>query len=116
LGRRLFLFVRVRKFLRRGLHYVISACTLDAVLIRIVINDWHLVAKVVMRRRRRGAPLERCAFPRIIRWSHGSFETAVDQVVNENQLDESGDESGNRDELMNRDERDQVIVREGLIA
>src|ERR1700678_3889857 len=40
----LFLFGRVLELLRRSLHDVVSACALDAVLIRIVINHRHGVA------------------------------------------------------------------------
>src|ERR1700735_3085530 len=112
----LFLFVRIRKFFLRGLHHVVGARALDAVLIRIVINHRHLVAKVVVGRWRSGAPLKRCAFPRIIVRGHVTFEPAIDQVVNEDELGETGDERGNGDEPVNRDERDKVIVGESLIA
>src|SRR5271170_2411810 len=102
--------------LRRGLHDVVGACTLDAVLIRIVKNHGHLVAKVVVGRRCGRAPFERRAFPWIVSRSVLAPEPAVDQVVKENQLGKPSEQRRYSDELMNGNQRDEVIVGESLVA
>src|SRR5271155_219230 len=112
----LLFFVRAMNVLRRGLHYEVAAGALDAVLIRIVINDGHLVTKVAVGRRSGCAPFERCAFPGIVVRGRCTPESAVDQVVNENELGKAGEQGRNRDELMHGDQGDKVIVGEGLVA
>ena len=66
-------------FLRRRLHDVIRGRTLDAVLIRIVVNNRHRRAKVIVRGRRSGTPLKGSSLPRIIVRSVRALKAAVNQ-------------------------------------
>src|SRR5216684_3422304 len=72
---------------------------LNAVLMSIVINDRVPITKIVPRGRRRNAPLEGCAVPRI---GGGGFasETAVNKVIEENKLRGTGDQRGDSDEAV----------------
>src|SRR6266700_111955 len=69
----LLVFSRCLYLLRRILHNVIAAGTLNPILVRIVIHHRVLATEVVPRRRRRHGPLQRCALPRILR-RRRSFE------------------------------------------
>src|SRR5580704_7735964 len=85
--------------LRRILHDVIALRTLYAVLIGIVINDRMLISKIIPGRRRRNAPFERGAFPRIFR-SRLTLEVAVDQIKDKDELSRTRTKSRDGDELV----------------
>ena len=74
-----------------------------------------LTAKIVDRRWRGGAPLQRRAFPRII-WRRLAPEPAMNQVVEKNQLCRSRNESSNRDPAVHRNQRLQEIIRKRRVA
>src|SRR6266478_5759935 len=111
----LLFFVVGLHLLRRSLHNVVTHRTLHAVLIGIVVNHRMLTAKIVERRRRRRAPLQRSALPRII-WRRLAPEPAVNQVVEKNQLRHTRNESSNGDPSMHRDPRLQEVIRERRVA
>src|SRR5882724_7784574 len=111
----LLFFVVGFHLLRRSLHNVVTHRTLHAVLIGIVVNHRMLTAKIVERRRRRRAPLQRSALPRII-WRRLAPEPAVNQVVEENQLSSTRNESSNGDPSMHRDQRLQEVIWKGRIT
>src|SRR5581483_8680232 len=112
---KLFLVVYGLNLLGRILHDVIAAGSFHTVLIGIVVKHRLLAAEVVKRRRRGNRPLQRSCLPWILR-SGLAPEAAVDQVVQENELRRAGDQGGDSDELVYRDQRLHEVVNERLIA
>src|SRR5208283_242026 len=112
----LLFFVRVVQFFGRGLHDVVGARSFDAVLIRIVIDHGHLVPEVIVGWRSRRTALERSSLPRIVIGSVRAPEPAMDEIVEENELGKTCDQRSDCDELMHRDQWDQVIVGKSLVA
>src|SRR5882762_4911363 len=113
--RRSLLVVRSLDSFRRILHYIIATRALDAVLIGIVINHRQFAGKVVVRRGGSRGPFQGSGFPRIIRRG-SALEPAMDQVIQENELGKAGEQGSDGDEPVDRDERLEVIVDEGLVA
>src|SRR5947208_6417645 len=73
-------------------------------------------AEVIERwRRRRRGPLQRRGLPRILRCDR-TLETAIDQVVKEDELGRSRKQCGVGDELVYRDERHQKIIGERRVT
>src|SRR5579871_772416 len=100
-------------FLRGRLHDVVARRTLDAVLIRVVINDRVLAAEIVEWRRRRGRrPLERGCLPGVGR-RRNPFEAAVDKVKDKDELHCSGEEGRISDEPVNRHQRHEEVIGKG---
>src|SRR6266849_1722246 len=88
--------------LGRILHHIVASRTLHSILVWIVVNHGMLPAKVVERRGRGYRPLQRSSLPGILRrWL--SLESAVNQVVQENELGSTGAESSDGDELVHRE-------------
>src|ERR1700720_2251578 len=113
---RLLLFVHGCNLLRGSLHNVVASRTLDPILVGIVVNHGKVIAEIVMRGRGGGrAPLQRSRFPRIIAGWRAS-EPAVDQVIHKDQLGSAGDEGGDGDELMHRNERSHKVSYKCRIA
>src|SRR5260370_40424208 len=74
-----------------------------------------LTTKIVERRRRSRAPLERSGLPRVIgRWL--APEPAVNQVVDKNKLGGTGDESSDGDPFGDGEQRLQEVGRERRVA
>src|SRR5882762_6135712 len=74
-----------------------------------------LTTKIVERRRRSRAPLERCGLPRVI-WRRLAPETAVNQVIDKNKLGGAGDEGGDGYPFVYGDQRLQEVIRERRVA
>src|ERR1700675_647442 len=111
----LFLFVICLYLLRRSLHHVVANRTLDTILIGIVVNHRMFAPKIVPGWRRRGTPLQRSGFPRIVR-RRLAPKAAVNQVVNKNKLGSAGDQGSDSDPTMHRDQRLQVVKYECRVA
>ena len=82
-----------------------------AVLVWTLMNDEVAAAKIVEWRRRSGGPLERRRLPGIVRRERAP-PSRMNQVVKKNELGGAREESCDRDEFVDRDQRDQVIVDE----
>src|ERR1700694_1481656 len=110
------LFIRsVGGRLRRILHDVVAFRTFHIVLIRVVINDRMLPAKIIPGRRGRNTPLERRPFPWVLR-SGRALITAVNQVEDEDELRGASSESGDSDELVQRHQRSREVIHERRIT
>src|SRR5260370_13363907 len=76
------------------LHHEVFRCTGHAILVRSVVNDGRFSAEIVMRRRRRGDPLQSCGFPRIVGGSL-ALGHAPEKIEQEDELAAAGYERGN---------------------
>src|ERR1700686_242310 len=74
-----------------------------------------LTSKIVERRRRSRAPLERSGLPWVI-WRRLAPEPAVDQVIDKNKLGRAGDEGSDGDPFVDGEQRLQEVVRERRVA
>src|SRR6267378_7752027 len=98
--------------LRGCLHDVVAS---GAVLVGTMMHDGRPAAEVVERWRGRRRPFEGGGLPRIVGciWAP---EPGPDQVEQEEQLRGARAEGGDRDELVQRDHRLQIVVRECRVA
>src|SRR6266480_4460691 len=99
----------------RVLHDEISMRSFDSIFVGTVIDHDVPATKIVKWRRRCGRPFQRSSLPRIL-WCGRTLEPAVNQVVEKDQLRRTSNKCPDADELVQRQQRLQVIVYEGGIT
>src|SRR5260370_29863939 len=90
------------------LHHIIARSARHAVLVRAVVNRRCAAAEIVMRGRRRGGPLQRARFPRIVAGLL-SVVHAPEEVEDEKALRSDGAEGGKGDARIERNHVLQII-------
>src|SRR2546429_4711061 len=87
----------------------------DSIFVGAVIDHDVPATKIVKWRRRCGRPFQRSSLPRIL-WCGRTLEPAINQVVEKDQLRRTSNKCRDADELVQRQQRLQVIVYEGGIT